>query len=102
MNFYERVYEAVSKIPRGRVATYGQVASMSGNPRAARAVGSALHVNPYPGIIPCHRVVNKQGRLAPAFAFGGKEVQSELLRAEGVKVGKDFHVDMEKYEWRRG
>ena len=71
MRFFENVYEAVQLIPRGKVATYGQIARMIGAPRSSRAVGYALHANPRPGVIPCHRVVNREGRLAPAFAFGG-------------------------------
>ena len=78
-NFFEKVYAAVQKIPCGMVATYGQVARLCGSPRSARAVGYALHLNPLPGVVPCHRVVNREGRLAPAFAFGGQGVQKELL-----------------------
>lgn len=68
----KRIYEAVKKIPKGKVATYGQVAAMAGNPRMARAVGNALHNNPDPENIPCYRVVNSKGELAGAFAFGGR------------------------------
>lgn len=93
----KRIYEAVKKIPAGRVATYGQVARLAGNPRMSRAVGNALHKNPEPGVIPCHRVVDSQGRLAGAFAFGGKNVQAELLAAEGVTV-VDGRVDLTKYQ----
>ena len=75
MNFYEKVYKAVSEIPRGKVATYGQIARMCASPRASRIVGGALHKNPLPGVIPCHRVVNRFGGLAPDFAFGGKDAQ---------------------------
>lgn len=96
---YEKIYEAVLAIPKGRVATYGQVAAMAGNGGAARAVGNALHVNPAPGIIPCHRVVNAKGRLAPHFAFGGDEEQKRLLESEGVEV-IDNHVDLKKYQMR--
>ena len=97
MNFFEKVYEAVKKIPKGKVATYGQIAHAVGVPRAARQVGWALHVNPEPGIIPCHRVVNRMGRLAPAFAFGGEKTQASLLRAEGVEVSEEYTVDLTKY-----
>ena len=97
MNFFEKVYEAVKKIPKGKVATYGQIAHAVGAPRAARQVGWALHVNPEPGIIPCHRVVNRMGRLAPAFAFGGEKTQASLLRAEGVEVSGEYIVDLTKY-----
>lgn len=92
----KRIYEAVKKIPKGHVATYGQIAEMAGNPRMSRAVGNALHKNPDPLHIPCFRVVNSKGELAGAFAFGGGKAQAELLREDGVEVvnGK---VDLEKY-----
>ena len=67
----KRIYEAVKKIPAGKVATYGQVAAMAGNPKMSRAVGNALHKNPDPENIPCFRVVNSKGELSGAFAFGG-------------------------------
>lgn len=97
MGFFEQVYEIIKQIPKGKVVTYGQVAYALGNPRAARQVGYALHVNPTPKIIPCHRVVNRFGRLTPAFAFGGQEAQAQLLRDEGVEVGEDFTVDLSRY-----
>ena len=92
----KRIYEAVKRIPKGRVATYGKVAEMAGNPRMSRAVGNALHKNPDPDHIPCYRVVNSKGELAGAFAFGGEEVQRKLLEADGIEVvnGK---VDLKKY-----
>lgn len=92
----KRIYEAVKKIPKGHVATYGQIAEMAGNPRMSRAVGNALHKNPDPLHIPCFRVVNSKGELAGAFAFGGGKAQAELLREDGVEVvnGK---VNLEKY-----
>ena len=99
MSFFDRVYEYVARVPRGKVVTYGQVAAAIGAPRCARQVGWALHVNPQPGIIPCHRVVNREGRLAPAFAFGGTDAQARLLEAEGVEL-RDGFVDLEKYLWR--
>ncbi len=93
----KRIYEAVRKIPAGKVATYGQVAKLAGNPRMSRAVGNALHKNPEPGVIPCHRVVDSQGRLAGAFAFGGSDVQAKLLSAEGVTV-VNGRVDLGIYQ----
>lgn len=99
MSFYEEVYEFLKQVPRGKVVTYGQIACAICRPRAARQVGNALHRNPQPVVIPCHRVVNRTGRLAPAFAFGGEERQAELLRAEGVTVTDGF-VDLEKYIWK--
>ena len=72
----KRIYEAVKRIPKGHVATYGKIAEMAGDPRMARAVGNALHKNPDPEHIPCFRVVNAKGELAGAFAFGGEDVQA--------------------------
>ena len=92
----KRIYEAVKKIPRGKVATYAQVAAMAGNPKMCRAVGNALHKNPDPDNIPCYRVVNAKGELAGAFAFGGPDVQANLLRADGIEV-IDNKVDLTKY-----
>lgn len=99
MTSFEKIYEVVKKIPYGRVATYGQIAMLAGNPRWARVVGYALHVNPDPDVIKCYRVVNRFGGLAPTFAFGGEEEQARLLRAEGIEVRKDFTVDLGKYLW---
>ena len=91
-----RIYEAVKKIPRGKVATYGQVAEMAGNKKMARAVGNALHKNPDPEHIPCYRVVNSKGELSGAFAFGGADEQATRLRADGIAV-IDNRVDLVKY-----
>ena len=71
MNTFEKIYEVVRNIPEGRVATYGKVALLAGNLRWARVVGYALHKNPDPSTRPCHRVVNREGRVAEVFAFGG-------------------------------
>ena len=92
----KRIYEAVKKIPKGHVATYGQIAEMAGNPRMSRAVGNALHKNPDPDNIPCFRVVNSKGELSGAFAFGGANVQAERLMADGVEVA-DGKVDLTRY-----
>ncbi|MBO4847978.1 MAG: MGMT family protein [Clostridia bacterium] len=96
---FELIYEQVKRIPRGKVATYGQIAALAGNPRWSRVVGYALHVNPEPGVIPCHRVVTKDGRVSPAFAFGGENMQIKLLADEGVPVS-DGRVDVDLYRWR--
>lgn len=92
----KRIYNAVKQIPMGKVATYGQIAELAGDRKMARAVGNALHKNPEPGVIPCHRVVNAKGELAGEFAFGGPVAQAKLLMAEGVEIinGK---VDLYKY-----
>lgn len=97
MSTYERIYDAVKQIPKGYVATYGMVALMAGNKNWARTVGNALHKNPSPGEIPCHRVVNKDGRVAPHFAFGGEGRQRELLESEGVEFDKNGFVDMDRF-----
>ncbi len=93
------VYNAVKLIPKGKVTTYGDLAAYLGNPRLARVVGNILHVNPHEGIVPCHRVVNAQGRLARNFGFGGIKGQQQRLEADGVTVvnGK---VDLGKYRFR--
>lgn len=97
MNTFEKIYEVVKSIPEGKVATYGRVAFLAGNPRWARVVGYALHVNPDPSAIPCHRVVNREGKVAQSFAFGGCEVQRRLLETEGVVFEPNGRIDLEKY-----
>ncbi|MDE7395217.1 MAG: MGMT family protein [Clostridiales bacterium] len=83
-SFAERVYAAVRRIPSGRVASYGMIALLAGNPRASRAVGWALHRNPDPQGTPCYRVVTCAGKTSRAFAFGGEDVQRQLLLSDGV------------------
>jgi len=96
--FSQEVYEATKKIPKGKVATYAQIAEALENPRAMRAVGNALHKNPTPKIVPCHRVVNSKGFLAKNFGFGGGiNTQKEYLEAENVVVDGDFRVDLGKF-----
>ncbi len=97
---FSAIYAAVCRVPRGKVATYGQIAAMCGNPRWARVVGYALHVNPQPGVIPCHRIVNREGRVSAAFAFGGENMQISMLRQEGVEVSDDGVVDLAKYRYK--
>ena len=101
MNSYERIYAVVKQIPYGKVATYGQVAALAGNPGLARVVGYALHVNPDPDHIPCFRVVNREGRPSSAFAFGGENRQIALLEAEGVEFDERGFVDMERFQWSK-
>lgn len=96
MNTFQKIYEQVKKIPKGKVATYGQIALMAGNPRWSRVVGYALHCNPEPGVIPCHRVVTKDGKLSKAFAFGGENVQRDMLLSEGVIFLDSNTVDLKK------
>ena len=94
----KRIYEAVKKIPKGKVATYGQIAELAGDKRMARAVGNALHKNPDPDNIPCFRVVNSKGELAGEFAFGGAGEQKKLLMADGIEV-TDGRVNLKEYQW---
>lgn len=93
-NFFEKVYSLVRKIPKGKVTTYGEIASALGT-RDARRIGHALHANPTQDT-PCHRVVNKDGRLAPGYAFGGPNEQKSILLSEGVIFVDDVHVDLKK------
>lgn len=97
-NTFDKIYEIVKQIPEGKVATYGQIALLAGNPRWARVVGYALHVNPDPENIKCHRVVNRNGEVSKAFAFGGENMQILLLREEGIEV-KNGKVDLKIYQW---
>lgn len=92
----KRIYEAVKKIPKGKVATYADVAELAGDRKMARAVGNALHKNPDPSTIPCHRVVNSKGELAGEYAFGGAWKQAQILESEGVET-VDGKVNLEKY-----
>ena len=91
----ELVYSLAKQIPKGMVTSYGELAAAAGNPKASRAIGSIMHVNPYAPIVPCHRVVYKDGRVG---GFGDKRGvirKIELLAAEGVSVEggrvKDFN-----------
>lgn len=100
MNTFNKIYDVVKKIPRGKVCTYGCVAAMAGNPRWSRVVGYALHVNPEPGTIPCHRVVTRNGEVSKAFAFGGENMQRVLLAEEGVEFLEDGRVDLKRFIWQ--
>ena len=98
-NSFELIYQVVKQIPRGKVATYGQVALLAGNPKWSRVVGYALHVNPDPSTIKCHRVVNRFGETSKAFAFGGEDTQRQLLEDEGITFLPDGRVDLQKHLW---
>lgn len=97
MNFYEKVYQIVERIPSGSVMTYGQIAALAGNPRASRAVGYALRTSPSSRGLPCHRVLNRDGFLSGGKAFGSPEIQKFLLEQEGIAVSKDYRVDLKMY-----
>ncbi len=100
MDFRERVWAFVRSVPEGKVVTYGQVAAMIGAPFAARAVGSVLHHTPASAQVPCQRVVNRQGRLAPIYGWGGVEEHKRDLEAENVEVSRDYIVDLAMYQWQ--
>ena len=97
--FYERVYEQVRKVPSGSVCTYGAIAELAGYPRASREVGYAMSRAQRAWELPCHRIVNAKGTLAPSYAFGGKENQRALLEAEGVAFLDDDAIDMRHHRW---
>lgn len=99
-DFFQRAYDIVRQVPEGRVATYGQVARMMGEPRKARYVGFAMHSSPgMKGGVPCHRIVFADGSLAPGFAFGGADEQRKMLEAEGVGFLSNGKVDLRQYLW---
>lgn len=98
-DFFSRVYEVVREIPKGKVATYGQIALMIGEPRSARIVGWAMKAAPKELKLPCHRVVNRLGEMAPDYAFGSQELQRDILASEGITFKKDGRIDMKKHFW---
>ena len=98
-NTFTMIYKAVKRIPCGKVATYGQIARLCGNPHLSQIVGYALHANPDPANIPCHRVVNRFGKTSEAFAFGGSDIQRKILESEGVEFDSEGNVVLDKYLW---
>ena len=94
---FETIWALARQIPRGRVATYGQLARWAGNPRPSRVVGYAMH--DAPPDVPCHRVVNRFGGLSDAFAPLGRESHLLLLQMEGVTFLPDGNVDLEQFQW---
>ncbi len=97
--FFQRVYEIVTSIPRGKVVTYGQIAAALGDPRQARTVGWALHSAPEWLDIPWHRVVNSSGGISIRPTIGELNVQRELLEDEGIVFDKDGRLDLERCRW---
>lgn len=95
--FPKRIYRLVSQIPAGKVSTYGQLAMLAGSPRAARIVGAAMQRAPEG--LPCHRVLYRDGSLCCDQAFGGKEIQRQLLEREGIPFRPDGRVDLRKCLW---
>lgn len=98
-DFYQKVYEIVAKIPKGKIATYGQIAAILGQPRSARIVGWAMKAAPEHLHLPCHRVVNRLGELAPDYAFGSSDVQRGLLLSEGITFDEEGRINVKKHLW---
>ncbi|MGZ8392269.1 MAG: MGMT family protein [Gemmatimonadales bacterium] len=97
---YQRIYRVVRRIPRGRVATYGQVASLAGLAGHARQVGYALHALPQGTVVPWHRVVNAAGRISARATPGGELVQRILLEKEGIPLDARGTVPLDRHRWR--
>ncbi len=95
---FDRIYQIVKLIPKGKVASYGQIAALAGNPKWSRVVGYALHVNPDPEGIPCDRVVTKDGKPSDALAFGGFQEQVYLLKKDGIEFDENGNVDMKRFQ----
>lgn len=97
--FFDQVYEVVRRIPRGRVATYGQIARILGSPRSARTVGWALRATPAGSAVPWQRVINSRGMISLGAGSQGAALQRSLLEAEGVVFDEQGHVDLDIYGW---
>lgn len=101
-SFYQKIYQIVKKIPKGKVATYGQIAALAGSPRAARIVGYALHIIPENSNIPWQRVINRQGIISTTCHIHPPTLQRDILTSEGVAVKNNkgvFQIDLKKYLW---
>lgn len=98
MSTKEAVYSMVKNIPKGKVATYGQVARLVDT--GPRVVGKYLHENQDPNTVPCHRVVHADGSLAPSYAFGGSDKQMQKLKSEGVNF-KKLKADLKSSLWNQ-
>lgn len=98
LKFSQKVLEIVAKIPKGKVATYSEVAKLCGSSHAFRAVGNALHQNPTPIVVPCHRVVKSSGIIG-GYKLGRKR-KKELLESEKIEFGDEFRVNLKKHLWK--
>lgn len=98
-NFYQNVYAEVAKIPPGKVASYGKIAELAGYPGAYREVGIAMSQAASKEPLPYHRVVYKNGALAPDYSFGGPDRQKQLLLEEGITFRSNDLINMEKHSW---
>lgn len=97
---YERIYDVISDIPRGRVATYGQIAELSGIAGQARRIGYALSALPQGSPVPWHRVINASGGISARSRSNAAKLQRRLLEAEGVMFGKDARINLVRFRWR--
>lgn len=97
---YARIHAVVRRIPRGRVATYGQIAALAGLPGRARQAGYALHALPTDTPVPWHRVINAAGRISPRAEPGADLLQRVLLESEGVKLDAAGRISLDIYQWR--
>lgn len=98
-SFSQKVKDIIKKIPKGKVATYGQIATYSGNPRASRQVAWILHSSSKKDNLPWHRVINSKGLISLPHN-GGYEIQKELLKKEGIVFGRNDKIDFNRYLWR--
>lgn len=98
--FDERIYKLALLIPKGKVASYGQLAAMAGRPQNSRAAGRAMKNAPADSDIPCHRVVNQSGDIAPSHVFESRKHQRAMLEAEGVVFKANGKIDMKKSQWK--
>jgi len=96
-SFFQQVYQVVHRIPYGKVTTYGAIALMVGRPQSARYVGFAMRCAPMG--LPCHRVVNKSGTLAPQDVFGAQALQRDLLASEGITFLPDGRINVKAHFW---
>ena len=97
---YERIYKVVRRIPRGRVATYGQVAELAGLEGHARQAGYAMHALPSNSDVPWHRVINARGEISLRTAGGSENLQKRLLKQEGVRFDRDGRIPLDHFRWR--
>ncbi len=97
---YQRIYAVVRRIPRGRVATYGQVAELAGLEGRARQVGYALHALPDGSRLPWHRVLNARGEISPRSGSDSHELQRMLLEGEGIMFSVRGRIDLRRHQWR--
>ncbi len=101
MTRYELIWSTVRRIPRGKVATYGQIATLAGLDGHARQVGYALHNLPSPSDVPWHRVINSKGEVSPRTSGDSHELQRMLLEAEGIEFSLGGKLDLKLYQWKR-